>query len=47
MARLEAEAVLTALARPIEHVEPAAPPRRHLNNTLRSWASLPLRLKLA
>ncbi|MBB3664093.1 MULTISPECIES: cytochrome P450 [Prauserella salsuginis group] len=47
VARLEAEALLTALARRVEHLEPAAPPRRHLNNTLRSWDSLPLRLHLA
>ncbi|GAA1232851.1 cytochrome P450 [Prauserella halophila] len=47
VARLEAEALLTALARRVEHLEPAAPPRRHLNNTLRSWESLPLRMHLA
>ncbi|GAB2738147.1 cytochrome P450 [Amycolatopsis magusensis] len=47
VARLEAEALLTALARRVEHLEPAAPPRRHLNNTLRSWESLPLRARIA
>lgn len=44
VARLEAEALLTALARRVRTVELAAPPRRHLNNTLRAWASLPVRI---
>ncbi|MFF1298366.1 MULTISPECIES: cytochrome P450 [unclassified Streptomyces] len=44
VARLEAEALLTALARRVEHIELTANPRRHLNNTLRSWASLPVRV---
>lgn len=44
VARLEAEALLGTLARRIEHIEPAGPPRRHLNNTLRSWAALPVRV---
>ncbi|MCP2255195.1 hypothetical protein LY13_003969 [Prauserella aidingensis] len=47
VARLEAEALLTALARRVERLEPTGPPRRHLNNTLRSWESLPLRAHLA
>ncbi|MGB8945698.1 MAG: cytochrome P450 [Streptomyces sp.] len=47
VARLEAECLLTALARRVEHLELAGPPRRHLNNTLRSWASLPVRLHRA
>ncbi|HEX6355452.1 cytochrome P450 [Actinophytocola sp.] len=46
VARLEAEALLTALARRVERFELAAPPRRHLNNTLRAWESLPLRVHL-
>ncbi|WP_338693741.1 cytochrome P450 [Streptomyces sp. Q6] len=45
VARLEAEALLTALARRIEHIELAGEPRRHLNNTLRSWAALPVRVR--
>jgi cytochrome P450 len=45
VARLEAEALLTALARRVEHIEPAGPPRRHLNNTLRSWAAFPVRIR--
>ncbi|MFJ9127019.1 cytochrome P450 [Streptomyces sp. NPDC102340] len=44
VARLEAECLLTALAHRVTHLELAAPPRRHLNNTLRSWASLPVRI---
>ncbi|MFE5242631.1 MULTISPECIES: cytochrome P450 [unclassified Streptomyces] len=47
IARLEAETLLTALARRVEHLELAGEPRRHLNNTLRSWASLPVRVRLA
>jgi cytochrome P450 len=47
VARLEAEAVLTALLQRVESVEPAGPPRRHHNNTLRALDSLPLRLTLA
>ncbi|MEU9731808.1 cytochrome P450 [Streptomyces sp. NPDC048002] len=47
VARLEAEALLTALARRVAHLELAGEPRRHLNNTLRSWASLPVRLRLS
>jgi hypothetical protein len=44
VARLEAEAVLTALARRVRTIELAGPPRRHHNNTLRAWESLPVRL---
>jgi len=44
VARLEAETLLTALAARVEHIELTATPRRHLNNTLRSWASLPVRV---
>ena len=47
VARAEATAVMGALARRVEAIEPAGTPQRHLNNTLRSWASLPLRLTLA
>ncbi|WP_406430214.1 cytochrome P450 [Streptomyces sp. NBC_01589] len=45
VARMEAEALLTALARRVEHIELAGEPRRHLNNTLRSWAALPVRIQ--
>ena len=44
VARLEAEAVLTALARRIRTIELAGPTRRHHNNTLRAWESIPVRL---
>jgi cytochrome P450 len=47
VARLEGDALLTALARRADAIELAAPPRRHLNNTLRALASLPVRLHLA
>jgi cytochrome P450 len=47
VARLEAEALLSALARRIEQIELAGTPRRHPNNTLRSWASLPVRVRPA
>jgi 4-methoxybenzoate monooxygenase (O-demethylating) len=44
MARLEGEAILTALACHVAAIEPAGTPRRMLNNTLRGLATLPLRL---
>lgn len=44
VARLEGELILTALARRVARIEPAGPPVRRLNNTLRALASLPLRL---
>jgi cytochrome P450 len=44
VARLESEALLTALARRVSRIELAGPTRRHHNNTLRAFASLPLRL---
>ena len=47
VARLEAEAVLTALARRVRSIELAGPVRRHHNNTLRALESLPVRLQLA
>ncbi|HWU11844.1 MAG TPA: cytochrome P450 [Streptomyces sp.] len=47
VARLEAETLMTALARRVGHIELAGEPRRHLNNTLRSWASLPIRIRRA
>ncbi|MCF7553672.1 cytochrome P450 [Pseudonocardia sp. WMMC193] len=45
--RLEGEAVLGALARRVERLELAGPPVRRLNNTLRAWGSIPLRLTAA
>ncbi|WP_046730392.1 cytochrome P450 [Streptomyces humi] len=47
VARLEAESLLTALARRVERIELCGEPRRHLNNTLRSWAFLPVRVRPA
>jgi 4-methoxybenzoate monooxygenase (O-demethylating) len=44
LARLEGEAILTALARHARALELAGEPRRMLNNTLRGLESLPLRL---
>ena len=47
VARLEAEALLTALAARVERIEVAAEPTRHLNNTMRAFATQPMRLHLA
>jgi cytochrome P450 len=44
IARLEAESVLTALARRVTRLELAGPARRHHNNTMRAWRSIPIRL---
>lgn len=47
VARLEAEAVLSAMVKGVARIESAGEPRRHLNNTLRAWGSLPVRLVAA
>jgi 4-methoxybenzoate monooxygenase (O-demethylating) len=47
VARLEAEALLTALAARVERIELAGPTRRHHNNTLRAWDSIPVHLSRA
>ncbi|MFJ9008547.1 cytochrome P450 [Streptomyces canus] len=44
VARLEAEALLTALARRVDRIELAGTARRHPNNTLRAWHSVPVRV---
>jgi cytochrome P450 len=44
VARLEAEALLTALVRRVVTIELAGPTVRHHNNTLRAWQSLPVRM---
>jgi cytochrome P450 len=44
MARLEGEAILTALARHVRAIELTGEPRRMLNNTLRGLETLPMRL---
>lgn len=46
IARLEAEALLTALAARVKGFELAGQPRRHHNNTMRAWESLPVRVTL-
>jgi 4-methoxybenzoate monooxygenase (O-demethylating) len=45
IARAEAEALLEELARNVERLELTGPPRRWLNNAVRSWASVPLRIR--
>jgi cytochrome P450 len=47
LARLEAEVVLTALARKVARIEIAGEPKRRYNNTLRGLSSLPVRLVAA
>lgn len=44
VARLEAESLLHVLARRVARIELVGEPRRHLNNTMRAFASLPVRL---
>lgn len=43
LARLEIECLLAALIPLVDRFEPAGPPRRAINNTLRGLASLPIR----
>jgi hypothetical protein len=47
LARLEAEVVLSALARKVARIEIVGTPRRRYDNTLRGLASLPMRLHAA
>ena len=47
IARLEASTILSALARKITSIEISGPARRHHNNTLRAWESLPVRVSTA
>jgi 4-methoxybenzoate monooxygenase (O-demethylating) len=42
VARIEGEAVLGALARKVGSIELVGEPKRHLNNTVRSFESLPV-----
>lgn len=46
-ARLQADALLQTLLSTVEAIELAGPTQRHHNNTLRGWASVPLRLTIA
>lgn len=47
VARLEATALITALARRVRTIELDGTPTRHLNNTLRAWESMPVRVTIA
>jgi cytochrome P450 len=47
VARLEAEALMTALAKRVRTIELAGPTTRHHNNTLRAWEGIPIRVGLA
>ncbi|MEV0699667.1 cytochrome P450 [Saccharopolyspora sp. NPDC050389] len=47
IARLEVELVLTALAQRIERLEPAGATIPKLNNTLKGWSSVPVRVHAA
>jgi cytochrome P450 len=44
VARLETEAILGALAKRVATIEMTAEPKRRLNNTLRGFDTLPLRV---
>ena len=44
IARLEASTLIAALARRVKTIELDGEPRRHHNNTLRAWASLPMQI---
>lgn len=43
-ARLETEALLTALVDRVRAIDLDGTPKRHHNNTLRAWQSLPVRV---
>jgi len=47
IARLESEALLSALAHRVSSLEIAGPIQREHNNTLRAWRSIPLRIRAA
>lgn len=47
VARLEASTILNTLAKRIVSLDINGPTRRHHNNTLRAWESLPVRVELA
>lgn len=47
VARLESEALLTALARRVRSIHLAGATQRHHNNTLRAWERMPVRVRLA
>jgi hypothetical protein len=45
-ARLESEALLTALARRVRSIRLDGPTKRHRNNTLRAWECIPVRVEV-
>ena len=47
LARLEGEALLAALARVLERLEPDGEATPLLNNTLRGWTRIPMKAKAA
>jgi cytochrome P450 len=47
LARLEGETLIAALARALTRIEPDGEPTRLLNNTLRGWAQLPVKVTAA
>jgi cytochrome P450 len=47
LARLEAETMLTALARRVKRIEAAGQPARLINNNVLAWTSVPMRLHAA
>jgi 4-methoxybenzoate monooxygenase (O-demethylating) len=47
VARMEAESIIAALTARVKTLEPAGPPVRRLNNTLRGLSSLPVRVTAA
>jgi 4-methoxybenzoate monooxygenase (O-demethylating) len=47
VARVEAEIMLTTLARRVERIELTGQPQRKPNNTLRAWSSLPVTIRPA
>lgn len=46
VARLEAASLIGAMVERVDTIEIAGPTERHLNNTLRAWHSLPIRVTL-
>ena len=44
IARAESETLLEELARRVQRLEPAGTPERWLNNSVRTWGRLPLRI---
>lgn len=45
LARLEGEIVLVALSKRVRSLSLSEPPRRHYNNTIRSWSSMPIEVE--